>query len=108
MQDRPGYTHLTAITCNPEYPRTSVAFWEMFGNSWNRGVIPSTCITRNTPPPLRASRPFSLAAHAQCKASDDAIREMEMEMDPIVWQDDAHESLSAIQAVCRSILSSLR
>ena len=44
-------------------------------------------------------------------ASDDAIRGMEtgkeMEMEPIVWQDDAHESLSAIQAVCKTILSSL-
>ena len=40
-------------------------------------------------------------------ASDDAIRETEMEMEPIVWQDDAHESLSAIQAVCKTILSSL-
>ena len=42
-------------------------------------------------------------------ASDDAIRgmEMEMEMEPIVWQDDARESLSAIQAVCKTIFSSL-
>ena len=41
-------------------------------------------------------------------ASDDAIRGMEMDMEPIVWQDDAHESLSAIQAVCKTIFSSLR
>ena len=43
-------------------------------------------------------------------ASDDAIREMETETETelVVWQDDAHESLSAIQAVCRSILSALR
>ena len=26
----------------------------------------------------------------------------------IAWQDDAHESLSAIRAVCKSILASLR
>ena len=32
----------------------------------------------------------------------------EMETELVVWQDDAHESLSAIQAVCRSILSALR
>ena len=54
-----------------------------------------------------------MLARPMPNASDDAIRgmetekEMEMEMEPIVWQDDAHESLSAIQAVCKTIFSSL-
>ena len=45
-----GYTHLTTITCSPEHTQALVAFWEMFGNSWNRGVIPSHVYYAQHPP----------------------------------------------------------